>query len=452
MKRKIYSKLLDWKNRHADKYALLIDGARRVGKSWIAEEFAKNEYESYVLIDFSKVGPGVKDIFNDHLNDLKTFYMLLQHELHVKLIDGKSLLIFDEVQRFPRAREAIKTLVGDQKHNYHFLETGSLISIRKNTKDILIPSEELHVKMHPMDFEEFLWATGNEMSMPLIRECFQKRKSPGNSAHRQMMNLFRQYLVVGGMPQAVAEFVKTTDLESVDLAKRAILEIYRGDIRKFGGALATKVERIFDEIPDQLSRHEKKFRVTDLENQARMRDYQESFNWLENAMTVNICRNSTEPNVGLKMNLDRASLKCYMADTGLLISHAFDESDLIAEDIHRRLLLDKIELNKGMLVENVVAQMLAANGHKLYYHQQSDAQKSADRMEIDFLVAKSKLTRRHNISPIEVKGGTNITHASLDKFLKKYPEWLSEPFLLSDKDIRVEGGITYLPLYMACCL
>ena len=290
MKRKFYDALLDWKAKRADKYAVLIDGARRVGKSWIAEEFGRREYEKCLLIDFSKASPALKRIFIENLHDLDTFFLLLENEMGVRLVRGKSLVIFDEVQEFPRAREAIKTLVKDGR--YHYIETGSLVSIKKNVEGIVIPSEELHLRLYPMDFEEFLWAIGREPTMDLIREFFGKRKPLGQEVNRRIMEAYRQYLVVGGMPQAVEEFVKSRDLHEVDIAKRAILDLYRQDIWKHAGGLAVKVERIFDEIPDQLSRHEKKFKVSDLEESAKMRDYADSFKWLENAMIVNLAWNS----------------------------------------------------------------------------------------------------------------------------------------------------------------
>ena len=437
---------MEWKAKRADRFALLIDGARRVGKSWIAEEFAKSEYASYLLINFSKASRGIRTIFEENLSDLDTFFMLLEAETGVRLIRGNALVVFDEVQEFPRAREAIKTLVADGR--YHYLETGSLVSIRKNTAGIVIPSEEIHHKMYPMDFEEFLWATGRERLMETIRKFFSERKPLGQAVHRRTMEAYRQYLVVGGMPQAVSEFVRSHDLAEVDQQKRAILDLYRADIWKHAGALAPKVERIFDEIPDQLSRHEKNFRIGSLEAKARMRDWSDAFHWLEAAMFANLCWNSTDPNIGLKMNLDRKSMKCYLADTGLLVSHAFDENELAREEIHRRLLLDKIEVNKGMLVENLASQMLVASGHKLYFHSESSSECAESRMEIDFVVSKSKLTRRHNIQPIEIKSGANITHASLDKFIRKYAQWCGEPFLFCDRDVRTNGGITYLPHYM----
>ena len=298
------------------------------------------------------------------------------------------------------------------------------------------------------NFEEFLWATGRESMIDAARKFFSERRPMGRAVHRRMMEAYRQYLVVGGMPQVVSEFVRSRDLAEVDHQKRAIIELYRADIWKHAGALAPKVERIFDEIPDQLSRHEKNFRVGSLEAKARMREWSDAFHWLESAMFANLCWNSTDPNVGLKINLDRKSMKCYMADTGLLVSHAFDENELAREEIHRRLLLDKLEVNKGMLVENLASQMLVASGHKLYFHSESSSVNAKDRMEIDFVVAKSKLARRHNVLPIEIKSGANVTHASLDNFRAKYAQWCGEAFLFYGKDVHIDGGVTYLPHYM----
>ena len=278
MKRKFYDTLLEWKDKRANRFALLIDGARRVGKSYIAEAFAKAEYASHLILDFSKASRGIRTIFEEHLDDLDTFFMLLEAETGTKLVRGNALVVFDEVQEFPRAREAIKTLVADGR--YHYLETGSLVSVKKSTAGIVIPSEELHRKMHPMDFEEFLWATGRETTMDIVRSFFAERKPLGQTVNRRLMESYRQYLVVGGMPQAVAEFVRSHDLAEVDQQKRAILNLYRADIWKHAGILAPRVERIFDEIPSQLSRHEKKFRLADLEANAKSRDWADAFQWL----------------------------------------------------------------------------------------------------------------------------------------------------------------------------
>jgi len=446
MKRKIYNQLVNWKQDGAGRTALLIDGARRVGKSYVAEEFAKAEYKSYLLIDFNRVGDEVKDLFLHYLNDLDTLFMYLSGYYNVKLYEHESLIIFDEVQMFPRARAAIKYLVADGRYDY--LETGSLMSIRKNVKDIVIPSEERHIKMYPMDFEEFLWAMGNDTLMDIVRKRFEAHKSMGQVMHRRAMDYFRQYLIVGGMPQAVQEYAESKDFDRVDRIKRDILTLYRADIVKHATGYEMKVESIFDEIPAQLQKHEKRFKLSSLKKEARFREYEDALFWLDDAMIANICYNSTEPNIGLKLNMDRMTLKCYMGDTGLLISHAFDENGLVSEEIYKKLLFDKLEVNKGMIVENIVAQMLAASGHKLYFYSNPSRDDKDARMEIDFLIAKSKISNRHNISPIEVKSGKNYTLTSLRKFMERYAEQTGIPYVLHTSDFKEEDGIVYLPLYM----
>lgn len=446
MKRKIYTTLLDWKERRAGKTALLIDGARRVGKSYIVEAFAKKEYRSYILIDFFTASQDVKDLFENYLHDLDTFFLFLSNYYQVKLYPRETLIIFDEVQEFPRARGAIKYLVADGRYDY--IETGSLMSIKKNVQDALIPSEEHHVNLYPMDFEEFLWALGDDMLMPFIKERFEKKQPLGPALHRKAMDLFRQYLIVGGMPQAVKEFVESRDFDEVDRVKRDILTLYRADMTKHAQGYEIKVARVFDEIPAQLQKHERKFKLADLEKNARMRDYEDALFWLDDAMIVNTCYNSTAPNIGLKLNMDRLTLKCYMADTGLLISHAFDENGIVSEEIYKKILFDKLEVNMGMIVENVVAQMLVASGHKLYFYSNPSREDKNARMEIDFLIAKDKISNRHNISPIEVKSSTRYTLTSLRKFVTKYKEQTHIPYVIHPNDFKEEDGIVYLPLYM----
>ena len=448
MKRKIYQKLLEWKSLDHGTSAVLINGARRVGKSYIAEEFAKREYRNYLLIDFSKAKDDLRvtDTFRTYLSQPKEFFRRLSVIYNMTFYERDTLFIFDEVQKFPRAREAIKTLVADG--HYDFIETGSLVSINENVKDILIPSEEIDIDMYPMDFEEFLWAKGNETLMPMIRECFEKR-IPMGPVHRVAMDALREYLIVGGMPQVINRYLETNDFKVADREKRKILALYRKGIREHAGALVERVEALYDFIPSQLQQHEKKVVLADLEPEARMRDYQDPLFWLKDARVVNVAYNATEPNVGLGLSLDHSTIKCYFGDTGLLISHSFDENDLMAEDIHKRLLFDDIALNKGMLTENLVAQMLAAAGRKLYFFSRSDSKDRANRMEIDFLIAKSKLARKNNIHAIEVKSGKNTTHRSLNKFNAKYFDWLDTPYLLWDRDLLIKDGILHLPLYMA---
>lgn len=446
MKRKIYDKLLKWKNEDAGSTAILIDGARRVGKSYIAEEFAKENYSTYILIDFNRVSQEITDLFHHYLNDLDTFFLYLSNYYNIRLIERDTLIIFDEVQLFPKARSAIKYLVADGRYDY--LETGSLMTIKKNVKDILIPSEEHHIKMYPLDFEEFLWALDNNMLMDFIRKCFNDKKPLGQALHRKAMDYFRQYLIVGGMPQAVDTYAKTKDFVRVDQIKRNILELYRADIIKHAQGYEMKVEQIFDDIPAQLQKHDKKFKLSSLKKDARLRDYEDAIYWLSDAMIVNICYNSTAPNIGLKLNMDRMTMKCYMADTGLLISHAFDENSIVSEEIYKKLLFDKLEVNQGMIVENIVAQMLAASNHKLYFYTNSSRDDTSSRMEIDFLIAKSNVTNRHNISPIEVKSSKNYTLTSLNKFRNKFEKQLHIPYVLHTSDLKEENGILFLPLYM----
>ncbi len=450
MKRKIYDKLVEWKLNSNGETALLIDGARRVGKSYIAEEFAKENYKSYILIDFNKESKDVTDLFVNYLNDLDTLFMYLSGYYNTKLYPKESLIIFDEVQMFPKARAAIKYLVADRRFDY--IETGSLMSIRKNVKDIVIPSEERHIRMYPMDFEEFLWAMDNDTMMPIIKDSFIKQKPMGQAMHRKAMDYFRQYMIVGGMPQAVTKYIESRDFEAVDRVKRDILTLYREDIMKHSEGNELEIEAIFDEIPAQLSKHEKKFRLSDIKTGARMRNYKQPFYWLDDAMIVNTCYNSTEPNIGLKLNMERKTLKCYMADTGLLLSHAFDENGIVSEEIYKKLLFDKLSVNSGMLMENIVAQMLVSAGHKLYFFSKSSRDNAEDRMEIDFIIAKSKITNKHNISPIEVKSGERYTLSSIRKFMKKYKEQINIPYVLHTKDLKEEDGIVYLPLYMTMLL
>ena len=446
MKRKIAEKMMEWKATDQGRTALLIDGARRVGKSYSAEEFAKSNYRSYILIDFNEAGPEIIDLFTHNLRDLDSLFMYLSAAYQTELYERDSLIIFDEVQLCPRARAAIKFLVADGRYDY--METGSLMSVRQNVKDIMIPSEERHIKMYPMDFEEFLWAKNEEQLWTLIQTCYKKMTPLGQALHRKAMTLFREYLIVGGMPQAVGRYIQSNSFNDADSIKRNILELYRADISKHASRYEKKAESIFDNIPSQLSRHEKKFTLASLGTGARYRDYESAFLWFSDSMITNVCFNTAEPSVGLKLNRDNTSFKLYMADTGLLISHAFDENGLVSEEIYKKLLFGKLEVNEGMLFENVVAQMLTANNHSLYFYSNSSRTDKDSRMEIDFLISKSKTTNRHNIIPIEVKSGKNYTLSSLNKFRKKYSEQLHTAIVLHTEDLYEKDGIVYLPVYM----
>ena len=446
MRRKITEKLLDWKQNRKGESALLIEGARRVGKSFIVEAFAREAYRSYILIDFNSASEDIRRLFRDYRGDLDMLFMYLSSFTNTKLYPRESLIIFDEVQFCPDARAAIKYLVADRRYDY--IETGSLVSIRQNVQGILIPSEEERLEMQPMDFEEFLWACGNETLMPMIKACFGRQQSMGQSMHRKAMDYFRQYLIVGGMPQDVKKYVDTHDFEEVDRIKRQILSLYRNSIAQYAGSYISKVTGIFDAIPGQLQKHDKKFKFSDIKKEARFRDYDSAIFWLSDAQIVNLCYKTTEPNIGLSLNRDSLSIKCYMADTGLFISHAFDDRGIVSEEVYSKILKDKLEMNGGMIIENIVAQMLRASGHKLFFFSSQSRTDKESRMEIDFLITKAKVTSRHNISPIEVKSTQRYTTNSLNKCIRKYAQYLNIPYVIHTADFKIENGITYLPLYM----
>lgn len=445
MKRKIYEQLLRWKTESTPDAALLIEGARRVGKSWIVEEFAKREYRSFVLIDFNKVSKAVIDIFENDLEDLEVFFRKLSEYYGVRLYEGDTLFIFDEVQEFPRARAAIKYLVEDGR--YHFIETGSLMSIAENVTGIVIPSEEDSIKMYPLDFEEFLWATGRTEMVETIKS-HRRDLVPFGAVHRKITEAFREYMVVGGMPQAVSCWAETHDLKKVEAVKKRILRLYRNDIRKHAGRYAIKAEAVFDEIPAQLQEHDKKFRLAAVDADARMREYGDAFLWLKDAMIVNVAYNSTEPTAGLKLSAEYSTLKCYLADTGLLISHAFGSNAKALDEIVRRVMFDSISINEGMIVENAVAQMLVSQGIELFFYARYDKKNAENRMEIDFLLPDAQITRRKHVSAVEVKSENDYTTSSLDKFRRKFGQSISAAYVVHPGDIRQHDGILYMPVYM----
>ena len=446
MKRKIYEQLLRWKNESAPDAALLIEGARRVGKSWIVEEFAKREYRSFVLVDFNKVSKAVIGIFENDLEDLEVFFRKLSEYYGVRLYEGDTLFIFDEVQEFPRARAAIKYLVDDGR--YHFIETGSLLSIAENVTGIVIPSEEDSIKMYPLDFEEFLWATGRTEMVETIKS-HRRDLVPFGAVHRKITEAFREYMVVGGMPQAVSCWAETHDLKKVEAVKKRIIRLYRNDIRKHAGRYAIKAEAVFDEIPAQLQEHDKKFRLAAVDADARMREYGDVFLWLKDAMIVNVAYNSTEPVAGLKLSAEYSTLKCYLADTGLLISHAFGSNAKALDEIVRRVMFDSISINEGMIVENAVAQMLVSQGIELFFYARYDKKNAENRMEIDFLLPDAQITRRKHVSAVEVKSENDYTTSSLDKFRRKFGQSISAAYVVHPGDIRQQDGILYMPVYMA---
>lgn len=445
LKRKAYDTLLKWKEESNGSTALLIDGARRVGKSRLADEFAKKEYKSYILINFSKASKELKDIFENDIMDLDLFFNKLSLMFGVELFPRNSLLIFDEVQRFPRAREVIKFLVEDGRYDY--IETGSLISIKRNVEDIVIPSEEENVSLYPLDFEEFLWALGDTVTIPILKKCFDNLTPLGAAVHRRIMNLFRQYMLVGGMPQAVCKYIETKNFAKVDRVKKNILRLYRQDITKFAKGYESRVMAIFDEIPGQLSKKEKKFSLSSLEKGAKSRTYEDAFMWLSEGMITNSCYNATDPTVGLSMYRDSASQKCYMMDTGLLVTHAFKDNDFTSNELYKSVLLDKISINEGMLMENIVAQTFKTNGHNLFFYSRYDNLNRENNLEIDFL-----LSIDDKICPVEVKSSSYTAHSSLDKFMSKFKGKYKQAYILYTKDLQVKDSIIYLPIYMAMFL
>ena len=445
LKRKIYDKLLEWKNQSNGSTAILIDGARRVGKSYIAEEFGKSEYKSYILIDFGKAPQDVLDLFIHDSANLDLFFAKLSAFYAKTLHRRNSLIIFDEVQQFPRARQLIKYLVADGRYDY--IETGSLIRLKKNVQDIIIPSEEEHLEMFPMDFEEFLWAMGDEATVPLIRTCFESKTPLGQALHRKIMNDFRQYVLVGGMPQSVIAYLKEKNFEASDVAKRRIIKLYRDDVSKFAEGYEDKVFALFDGIPAQLSKKEKKYKLSSISKEARFRTYEDSFIWLHEAMVVNTCFNATDPGVGLALSADNTTQKCYMADTGLLVTHTFMDNAFTENELYRAILFDKLNINEGMIMENIVAQMLRTNGHKLYFYSRSDTDNRENHMEIDFLITEGK-----KIAPIEVKSSNYTSHSSLDKFRNKFSSKIGNSYILYSKDVMIKDGIIHLPFYMAMFL
>ena len=449
-KRKMYNRLLAWKRQAAGTKALLIEGARRIGKSTLVEEFAKNEYRSYLLIDFNKVSDSVISAFNNYMNDLDTFFLILSSEYGVKLYPKESIIIFDEIQQFPKARQAIKYLVADGRFDY--IETGSLISIKENVKDITIPSEERTQLMYPMDFEEFAWAMNEEPLITYIRQCFDKKVSMEQGLHAKAMLLFRQYMIVGGMPKSLSAYLENNrSFEMADMEKRDILTLYRNDIMKIKSGYRSSVLSIFDQIPAFLSRSERRVVMNRIEKGASFPKYHDTFFWLSDSMIANECFNCSDPNVGLSLNEDRTYVKCYMGDTGLLISHTFDENEISDGELYREILLGKLSVNEGMFYENVIAQMLVAAGHKLYFYTRYNEEKHRNDMEIDFILSNhSKL--KYKIFPIEVKSNDKYTIRSLIRFNESFHQRIGECYVIHPKNLCVKEGIVYLPAYMTFCL
>lgn len=447
-KRKIYNKLMDWKKTSQGSTAILVEGARRIGKSTIVEEFARNEYKDYLLLDFSVENDDVKNNFKQNIGDMNSFYRNLFLAKGKELPERDAVIILDEVQLYPFARQSIKQLVKDGRYN--FIETGSLISINRNVKDILIPSEEEITRMYPMDFEEYLLALGDNITARAIRENFENRGPFGDALHRRIMQKYREYIAVGGMPQAVAAFVNGESYEKIDYIKRNIINLYKQDLRKYDDDTKEKTSVIFSTIPEQLHNHNSHFKFSKVDKNARYRDYKDSVHFISEAMIGNECINVTKPEISLESYADRSNFKLYMGDTGLLVTLMMDNSEGSDDDIYKALIFDRLSVNQGMIMENAVAQALTARGYHLYFHEflysENDSAKDK-KYEIDFMIVKNK-----KICPIEVKSSNYRTHKSFDNLKKKYQLKMEDSYIVYSRDYKYEDGIHYIPFYMVMCL
>lgn len=439
-KRKLYASLLDWKQTANGKTALLIEGARRVGKSTLVEHFARQEYETYILVDFNKAPKHIKDLFED-LTELDKIFLRLQQHYHVVLKSRKSVIIFDEVQNCPLARQAIKYLVQDGRYDY--IETGSLISIKKNTQHITIPSEEERLTLFPMDYEEFRWALGDEVSCELLRQVYAS-KEPMGAAHRNTMYDLRLYMLVGGMPQAVSAYIKTNNFMAVDRVKRDIIALYEEDFVKIDNSGRAKA--IYDAIPAQLSRNTSRYQVGKAVPDEKIDRVINIIKDMEDSMTTNIAFHTDDPNIGLALTKNQEYFKMYTSDTGLFVTLAFKDSDVTENVIYEKLLSDKLSTNLGYVYENLIAQMLRATGKNLFYHTIPYAE-GKKYYEVDFII-----TDKHKISPIEVKSSGYKSHKSLDEFCTKYSDRIINKYVIYTKDYKREGGVEYIPVYMTLFL
>ena len=440
-KRKIYDKLLEWKKESDGKTALLVEGARRIGKSTVVEEFGKNEYESYILIDFAFAPQSVKDLFLD-MSDLDYFFLQLQLQYHVDLVERKSLIIFDEVQFCPLARQAIKVLVKD--HRYDYIETGSLISIKKNVQGILIPSEERKISMYPMDYEEFRWALGDKTTIPLLKKAFAAQRPLGDAMNRKLLRDYRLYMLVGGMPQAVDEYIKTNNFRKVDMVKRDILKLYDDDFKKIDPT--GRISMLFEAIPAQLNKNASRYQVSSVLENDRADSILELLAEMNSSKTVLISYQANDPNAGLAANKDLTLFKLFICDTGLFVTLMFKDKDFTENEIYEKLLNDKLSANLGYLYENAIAQTLISTGNELFYHSWRN-ESSRHNYEVDFLIS-----RKNKICPIEVKSSGYKSHTSLDEFCKKFSSRILSKYIVYTKDLAKVTDVLYLPVYMALML
>ncbi len=445
IKRDIYKRILDWKNETKGTKSLLIEGARRIGKSTVVEEFAQNEYKSYILIDFNKATKRVKDSF-EYLDNLDVLFQILALEYKTRLYPRESLIIFDEIQKYPKAREAIKYLVADGRYDY--IETGSLISIKENVENITIPSEERKMKMYPVTFEEFMVYMEEEVLLDYIKECFEKGQPLDMFMHNKAMRLFMEYMLVGGMPQSIVAYKKNgRDFYAADVEKRDILALYEDDIKKSAKKYKSKVSAIFDNIPGFLSTHEKRVRLSEFDINGSFDRYDEPLFWLGDSMICNLCYKCNDPNVGLALNKNESYVKCYMGDTGLLVSHAFSENEIMNEQLYKQIMDGKLSLNKGMLYENMIAQMIIASGRSLFFYTRYSEEKHRNDIEIDFIISNESKTK-FKISPIEVKSSKNYTTSSLGAFKELFKKRIDKQIIVHPKAYSEEDGVIKIPPYM----
>ena len=440
-KRKVYDKMLWWKENKAPEYALFLKGARRVGKSTLANKLGREEYKSYIEIRFDKAPNEIKDLFVNSLEDLDGMFNKIQLFYKTKLYKNESLIILDEIQLYPLARQALKTLLEDKRYDY--IETGSLASIKKKSKKILIPSEEYHLNVYPLDFEEFLNAMEDNVTFDLIKEHFEKKK-PFGAFYKKIMYSFREYMLVGGMPQAVYEYYKKKDFGDVDFVKQGIINLYESDMDTQEEENPTYVKNMFWHIPSELSKHDKKYNLTHIDPNARLREYKGPINWLDEAMIINISEKVNDPSVAFNLSTIDPAFKCYLMDTGLLISLAYKNKDYLENELYRAILFDKLHINEGMIVENIVAQLLRMNGDNIYYYKKVDKESKRTILEIDFLIR-----RNNKIIPIEVKSSSAESISSLKKFKEIFSTKVGLQYVLYDGDIKRDGEIIYLPYFMA---
>lgn len=449
-KRKAYDKMLEWKNEYAPKYALFLKGARRTGKTYLAERLGKEEYESYIKISFDRANSNIKELFVESLEDLDTLFNTLEITYKKHLVEGKSLIILDEIQLFPMARQALKTLLEDGRYDY--IETGSLATVEKNSPEILIPSEEYSLEIQPLDFEEFLWAMGDDITIETIKKHFISLKPFGSQVLRSITKSFREYMCVGGMPQAVEEYINTKNFGKTDYVKQNILSLYRSDMALQQEENSEHIISFFDRIPSELSKHDKRYVISHLASNARAREYSGAIKWLNDARIVNIAQKVSDISIAFNLYTNDNSFKCYLLDTGLLISLAYKDRPYLENELYKYILEDRLQVNEGMLIENIVAQCLKANGHDCFFYKK-EIKEIKKTYEIDFVIR-----RQNKLSLVEVKSSNSNSIKSLKMTKDTYGKTINNLYVLHDGEIKKgskeanDEGITYLPYFMACIL